>query len=101
MSEENHGIDRSRCRPGLAFNKAARVVPPSPEEIKKATEEWEKERDEHNRILALRPFSFDPIPCLPVDEEELQSEADDLLDEQLKLIEAFQSRTPEEEEERR
>lgn len=55
----------------------------------------QKEFDEYNRTHAIR--SFDPIPFLPIDEEELQSAADAVLEEQLKLIEMLGSRIPEEE----
>jgi hypothetical protein len=96
MSEENQsGI--SRCRPPAHLDPAARVDPPSPEEIKKATAEataeLEKLRGEYNRSHVL---SFDPIIAGPsADEEELQREADALADEQMKLIEML-SQIPEE-----
>jgi hypothetical protein len=95
MSEENH---RSRCRPPMHLDPAYRRVTPSPEEIKKATAEataeLEKLRGESNR---LHPFSFDPIIAGPsANEGELQSAADAVLEEQLRLIEML-SQIPEEE----
>jgi hypothetical protein len=94
MSEENQsGIDRSRCRPGI-------ITGPGADTNREAVyddEAIKRDRDEFNRFRALLPFSFDPILYLPIDEEELQSAADAVLDEQLKLIETLESRTPEEE----
>ena len=95
MSEENQsGIDRSRCRPGIIAGPSADTN----HEAVYGDEAIKKDRDEYNRIRAIRPFSFDPIPVFPEQsEEELQSAADAVLDEQLKLIEMLGSRIPEEE----
>jgi hypothetical protein len=92
MSDENQsGLDRSRCRPGLlrgADPVKREDVPDDDDASQKPRSQWED---------INRPFSFDPIFVRPEkSEEELGLEADAVLEEQLKLIEVL-SRIPEEE----
>jgi hypothetical protein len=92
MSEENQsGIDRSRCRPGLlrGADPVKREDVPNDDDV--SQKPWPQREDIN------RPFSFDPIFVRPEkSEEDLETEADAVLDEQLKLIEIF-SQLPEEE----